>query len=106
VTDWKQRALLTQEELARMTEKFKREHEGRFDEFNRAEQAEARVRELERQRDAFFESSRGWQAREAKLREAIQRHQQQIKMREDGRRISSVAADTDLWAALSPDKED
>jgi coenzyme F420-reducing hydrogenase alpha subunit len=34
------------------------------------------------------------------LVEAIERHRRQIKAREAGRRISSVAADEELWSVL------
>jgi tRNA pseudouridine-54 N-methylase len=35
-----------------------------------------------------------------RLRAAIRRHRSQIKLREDGRRISSVAADRELWSLV------
>lgn len=35
-------------------------------------------------------------------RQAIRRHRQQIKAREQGRRVSAVAADEALWRTLDP----
>ena len=58
-------------------------------------------REIERITNARKREHGEYVAEVVRLQAAIKHHQQQIKQREDGRRVSSVAADHDLWAVLA-----